>query len=60
VCASKVERIRYANNEVNYCPHCQTEGKLLADRGLSRLLQRDWPKTPEELEEYKVKRTEPV
>lgn len=58
VCGTRVERIRHANNEVNYCPQCQTEGKLLADRGLSRLLQRDWPKTPEELEEYKSKRTE--
>lgn len=58
-CGTKVERIRYAKNEVNYCPRCQTGGKLLADRGLSRLLQRDWPKTPEELEEYKAQRAEP-
>jgi formamidopyrimidine-DNA glycosylase len=57
-CSTRVERIRYANNEVNYCPRCQTEGKLLADRGLSRLLARDWPKTPEELEEYKAERKE--
>ncbi len=51
VCGEKVQRIRYASNETNYCPHCQTAGKLLADRSLSRLLRKDWPKTPEELEE---------
>ena len=51
VCGEKVQRIRYAANETNYCPHCQTAGKLLADRSLSRLLRQDWPKTPEELEE---------
>jgi len=50
-CAAKVQRIRYAANETNYCPHCQTGGKLLADRSLSRLLRQDWPRTPEELEE---------
>lgn len=50
-CGEKVQRIRYASNETNYCPHCQTSGKLLADRSLSRLLRQDWPKTPEELEE---------
>jgi formamidopyrimidine-DNA glycosylase len=49
-CNSKVQRIRYASNETNYCPICQTGGKLLADRALSRLLREDWPKTPEELE----------
>ncbi len=49
-CGSKIQRIRYAANETNYCPHCQTGGKLLADRALSRLLREDWPKTPEELE----------
>ena len=43
-CGTKVQRIRYASNEVNYCPRCQTEGKVLADRGLSRLLGSDWPK----------------
>jgi formamidopyrimidine-DNA glycosylase len=59
VCGTSVQRIRYANNEVNYCPHCQTEGKLLADRGLSRLLHQDWPKTPEELEELKAQRKAP-
>lgn len=51
VCGTKVQRIRYAENEVNYCPRCQTGGKLLADRSLSRLLKDDWPKTIEELEE---------
>ena len=48
-CGSKVQRIRYATNETNYCPACQTGGKLLADRALSRLLREDWPKTVEEL-----------
>jgi formamidopyrimidine-DNA glycosylase len=50
-CGSKVQRIVYAANETNYCATCQTEGKLLADRSLSRLLKDDWPKTIEELEE---------
>lgn len=49
-CGAKVQRIRYASNETNYCPACQTGGRLLADRSLSRLLREDWPKTPEELE----------
>ena len=49
-CGANIQRIRYAANETNYCPHCQTNGKLLADRALSRLLREDWPKTPEELE----------
>ena len=49
-CQAKIQRIRYASNETNYCPTCQTGGKLLADRALSRLLREDWPKTPEELE----------
>jgi formamidopyrimidine-DNA glycosylase len=48
VCGTKIQRIRYANNEVNYCPRCQTGGKLLADRSLSRLLKGDWPKTIDE------------
>lgn len=48
-CGAKVQRIRYATNETNYCPTCQTGGKLLADRALSRLLREDWPKTAEEL-----------
>jgi formamidopyrimidine-DNA glycosylase len=50
-CGTKVQRIVYAENEANYCPQCQTGGKLLADRALSRLLKDDWPKTLEELEE---------
>jgi formamidopyrimidine-DNA glycosylase len=53
VCQTKVQRIRYAANETNYCPQCQTGGKLLADRSLSRLLKKDWPRTPEALEELK-------
>ena len=48
-CGQKVQRIRYASNETNYCPTCQTSGKLLADRALSRLLREDWPKSIEEL-----------
>ena len=50
VCATAVQRIRYAENETNYCPRCQTQGKVLADRSLSRLLKDDWPRTVEELE----------
>ena len=53
VCGTKIQRIRYADNETNYCPQCQTGGKLLADRGLSRLLRDDWPKTLDELEALK-------
>ncbi|HLK51792.1 MAG TPA: DNA-formamidopyrimidine glycosylase family protein [Bryobacteraceae bacterium] len=49
-CGAKIQRIRYAANETNYCVRCQTNGKLLADRGLSRLLREDWPRTLEELE----------
>jgi formamidopyrimidine-DNA glycosylase len=49
-CGAKIQRIRYAANETNYCPNCQTGGKLLADRSLSRLLRDDWPRTPEEME----------
>ena len=49
-CGNKIQRIRYGSNETNYCPACQTGGKLLADRALSRLLKDDWPRTPEELE----------
>ena len=48
-CGAKIQRIRYATNETNYCPHCQTGNKLLADRALSRILRDDWPKTAEEL-----------
>ncbi len=50
VCGTPIQRIRYADNETNYCPTCQNEGRLLADRSLSRLLKSDWPKTVEELE----------
>lgn len=59
VCATPVQRIAYADNECNYCPTCQTGGKLLADRGLSRLLRNDWPKSLEELEEWKAARRRP-
>jgi formamidopyrimidine-DNA glycosylase len=52
-CGEKVQRIRYAENETNYCAPCQTGGKVLADRGLSRLLGSDWPRTLEELEALK-------
>jgi formamidopyrimidine-DNA glycosylase len=50
VCGAPVQRIRYADNETNYCARCQTGGKILADRSLSRLLKKDWPRTLEELE----------
>jgi formamidopyrimidine-DNA glycosylase len=53
VCGSPVQRIVYAENEANYCPKCQTGGRLLADRALSRLLGEDWPRSLEELEELK-------
>jgi formamidopyrimidine-DNA glycosylase len=49
-CGAKIQRIRYADNETNYCANCQTGGKLLADRSLSRLLRQDWPRTLDELE----------
>jgi formamidopyrimidine-DNA glycosylase len=52
-CGDKVQRIRYADNETNYCARCQTGGKLLADRALSRLLGKDWPRTLDELEALK-------
>jgi len=52
-CGEKVQRIRYADNETNYCARCQTGGKVLADRSLSRLLGKDWPRTLEELEALK-------
>ena len=55
-CGHLIQRLRYAANEANYCPYCQTGGKLLADRSLSRLLREDWPKTPEALESYIDKR----
>ncbi len=49
-CGAKIQRIRYASNETNYCPNCQTNGKLLADRALSQLLKKDWPRSLEELD----------
>jgi len=49
-CGAPIQRIRYASNETNYCARCQTDGKLLADRALSRLLKKDWPRSLEELE----------
>jgi formamidopyrimidine-DNA glycosylase len=55
VCSSAVQRIVYAENETNYCPRCQTGGKVLADRSLSRLLKDDWPRTMEELEAMRPK-----
>jgi formamidopyrimidine-DNA glycosylase len=51
VCGTRVQRIIYADNETNYCPRCQTKGKVLADRSLSRLLKDDWPRSIEEWEE---------
>ena len=54
-CGAAIQRIRYADNETNYCPECQTGGKVLADRSLSRLLGSDWPRTLEELEALKRK-----
>ena len=59
VCGTAIQRIQYATNEANYCPTCQTNGKLLADRGLSRLLKDDWPKSLEELERFKETRKKP-
>ena len=52
-CNAPIQRIRYAENECNYCPGCQTEGRILADRSLSRLLKDDWPKTLDDLEELR-------
>jgi formamidopyrimidine-DNA glycosylase len=52
-CGEKIQRIRYADNETDYCAKCQTGGKVLADRGLSRLLGADWPRTLDELEALK-------
>ncbi len=59
-CGGRVQRIRYAANEMNYCPACQTEGKLLADRSLSRLMRGDWPKTLEALEAKKERSRSPA
>jgi formamidopyrimidine-DNA glycosylase len=56
VCGTAVQRIRYAENETNYCPRCQTGGKVLADRSLSRLLKDDWPRDIEELERVRPAR----
>ena len=56
ICGSKIQRIVYAANEANYCASCQTQGRLLADRSLSRLLRDDWPRTLEELERKKERR----
>ena len=56
VCKSLVQHIVYADNETNYCATCQTGGKLLADRSLSKLMKADWPKTLAELEERKRNR----
>ena len=58
VCGSPVQRIVHAENETNYCPKCQTGGKLLADRSLSRLLKEDWPRSLEEMDEMKKARSE--
>jgi len=54
-CGAKIQRIRYASNETNYCATCQTGGRLLADRALSRLLGKDWPRTLEELEDLRAR-----
>jgi formamidopyrimidine-DNA glycosylase len=56
-CGTAVQRIAYAENETNYCPRCQTDGRILSDRSLSRLLKEDWPRTVEELEERFGKRS---
>jgi formamidopyrimidine-DNA glycosylase len=58
-CGTPIQRIQYATNEANYCPACQTNGKLLADRGLSRLLKDDWPKSLEDLERRKETQKRP-
>lgn len=55
-CGTPIQRLVYAQNEANYCPTCQTGGKLLADRALSRLLREDWPKSLDDLDEYKAQR----
>jgi formamidopyrimidine-DNA glycosylase len=60
VCETPVQRIRFAQNEVNYCPNCQTGGKLLADRALSRLLKADWPKSLDEFEEHLASKRQPA
>ena len=55
-CGARIQRIRYASNETNYCANCQTGGKLLADRALSRLMREDWPRTLEELESLTIRK----
>jgi len=60
VCGTTIMRIRYADNETNYCPQCQTGGKILADRGLSRLLGADWPRTLDELETFTANLAHPA
>jgi formamidopyrimidine-DNA glycosylase len=60
VCGTKVQRVRFADNELNYCPRCQTGGKLLADRSLSRLLRGDWPRSIDELEQQAERRVAPA
>lgn len=60
VCGTPIQRIVYAESETNYCPTCQTGGRLLADRALSRLLREDWPKTLDELEDFKRAKREEV
>ena len=57
-CGTPIQRIRYADNESNYCPSCQTGGKLLADRSLSRLLKGDWPRSVDELDELRRPRAD--
>ena len=59
VCRTPIQRLRYASNEANYCPTCQTDGRLLADRGLSRLLKSDWPRSLDELERRKATHRRP-
>jgi formamidopyrimidine-DNA glycosylase len=54
-----VQRLRYSENEANYCPRCQTGGRLLADRALSRLLRQDWPRTIDELEQRRQRAAPP-
>jgi formamidopyrimidine-DNA glycosylase len=56
VCGTPIQRIRYASNEANYCPTCQTGGKLLADRAMSRLLRQDWPKSLDEMDRHIAQR----
>ena len=56
-CQTPIQRIRYASNETNYCPRCQTGGKVLADRALSRLLKKDWPRSVDELEKIRPPKT---